>query len=56
MFSSVDLPQPEGPITATNSPSFTSNVTPFRAMVSISSVKKLFFRFSTFSIAIVVRF
>lgn len=43
---------------ATNSPSFTSNVTPFSAMVSrrISSVRKTFLRFSTFSIDITNRF
>lgn len=45
-----------GPMTATNSPSFTSNVTPFSAMVSISSVRKTFLRFSTFSIDITNRF
>ena len=37
-------------MTATNSPSSTSNDTPFRAMVSISSVRKTLRRFSTFSI------
>ena len=55
MFNKVDLPQPEGPMTATNSPSVTYNETPFNAMVSISSVKKLFFKFSTFNIPLVFK-
>ena len=35
MFSRVDLPQPEGPMMATNSPSLISNDTPLSAVVSI---------------------
>src|SRR3989344_4460476 len=35
---SVDLPEPEGPMIATNSPLFISNETLSRAFVSISSV------------------
>ena len=42
MLSSVDLPQPEGPMMATNSPSFTSKLTPFKAVVSTASVRKIF--------------
>ena len=37
IFSRVDLPQPEGPITATNSPRFTSMLMLFRAVVSTLS-------------------
>ncbi len=32
----VDLPEPEGPMMATNSPSFTEKVTPFKACVEAS--------------------
>ena len=53
MLSKVDLPQPEGPMMATNSPSLISNETPSNAMVSISmsSLRKTFLRFSTLIIA-----
>ena len=47
MFSSVDLPHPEGPIIATNSPSSTLNVTLSSAIVSTSSVRNDLLRFST---------
>ena len=47
MFNKVDLPQPEGPMMATNSPSLISNETPFNARVSMSSVRKIFTKFST---------
>ena len=47
MFSSVDLPQPEGPMMATNSPSLISKLTPFSAVVSISSVRKTLQRLDT---------
>lgn len=50
MFSSVDLPHPEGPIIATNSPSSTLNVTLSSAIVSTSSVRNDLLRFSTFII------
>ena len=36
MCMSVDLPEPEGPITATSSPSATSSVTPRRASTAVS--------------------
>ena len=55
MFNSVDLPQPDGPMTAMNSPSVTSNETLFRAMVSISSVRKLLLSSSTFNIAVIFK-
>ena len=41
MFSKVDLPHPLGPMMATNSPSFTSMLTPFSATVFTSSVRKV---------------
>ena len=47
MFISVDLPQPDGPMIATNSPSLISNVALSRAMVSTSSVRKILERFVT---------
>src|SRR5574344_516686 len=47
MLRSVDLPHPEGPMMATNSPSLISNDTPLRAVVSISSVLKTLLRFDT---------
>lgn len=40
MLSSVDLPQPEGPITATASPAPISSDTPFRATVSPYSLRR----------------
>src|SRR6187399_597887 len=39
MFSSVDLPQPEGPITATNSPASICRLTSLSACVSTSVVR-----------------
>ena len=36
MFISVDLPEPDAPIIATNSPLFTDNVTPRNACTSTS--------------------
>src|SRR6185503_9654931 len=39
MFSSVDLPHPDGPITATASPVRTSSVTPSSATVSLYSLR-----------------
>ena len=53
MLRSVDLPQPEGPMMATNSPSLTSNDTLSRAMVSTSSVRKVLHKSCTFIIAVV---
>ena len=38
-FRSVDLPQPDGPMIATNSPSATSRKMPSRAVVSTVSVR-----------------
>src|SRR5690606_16530120 len=42
MLSSVDFPQPDGPIIATNSPLFTCMFTLFSAVVSTSSVRNTF--------------
>ena len=53
IFSKVDLPQPEGPMMATNSPSLISNDTPLRAVVSISSVRKILERLDTLIIVLV---
>ncbi len=39
MLSSVDLPQPDGPMTATNSPLPSSRSTPSSAVVSSSVVR-----------------
>ena len=39
IFSSVDLPQPDGPIILRNSPLFTSRFTFSKAIVSISFVR-----------------
>ena len=50
MLSKVDLPQPDGPIMATNSPSSTVKDTLFKAIVSTSSVRNDLQRFSTFII------
>ena len=47
IFSSVDFPQPDGPMMATNSPSLISKETPLRAVVSISSVRKILERLVT---------
>lgn len=52
MFSKVDLPQPEGPIIATNSPCLISILTLFNAQVSTSSVRKTFCKFSVLIMAI----
>ena len=52
MLSSVDLPQPLGPMMATNSPSFTSMFTPLSAVVSTSSVRNTFVKFSVLSIIV----
>ena len=41
MFSSVDLPQPEGHMMATNYPSETSMLTLLRATVSTSVIRKI---------------
>ena len=46
MFSRVDLPQPDGPMMATNSPAFTSRFTSRSAHVSTSSVRNIFLMFS----------
>ena len=43
----ADLPQPEGPMMATNSPSLISKDTPLSAVVSISSVRKTLVRLDT---------
>src|SRR3954453_15144311 len=43
-FSSVVLPQPDGPTTQTNSPSSTPNVTSRRASVAFSSAPSVFAR------------
>src|SRR5574344_2186302 len=51
IFSNVDLPQPEGPMMATNSPSFTSILTPLSAIVSTSSVRKILVMFSVLIIS-----
>ena len=39
MFMNVDLPEPEGPMTATNSPGATSSETPSRARTSVSPIR-----------------
>lgn len=52
MLSKVDLPQPDGPIMATNSPSSTVKDTLFKAIVSTSSVRNDLQRFSTLSFLI----
>ena len=56
VLSKVDLPQPEGPMMATNSPLLISNETPSNAKVWIemSSLTKTFLRFSTLIIALIV--
>lgn len=45
MLRRVDLPQPEGPMIATNSPVWISKETLLRAIVSTRSVRKIFLRF-----------
>src|SRR5437588_749424 len=47
IFSRVDLPQPEGPTTATNSPSPTPNVVRSRAATAPSRVAYVFERLRT---------
>src|SRR2546421_7153938 len=47
MFINVDLPQPEGPTIATNSPSATEKLTPSTTGKAVPLETKLFFRFST---------
>src|SRR5690349_17373094 len=47
MFMSVDLPHPEGPTMATNSPSATEKLTPSITWSLPFGEGKLFFRFST---------
>ena len=49
-FKSVLLPEPEGPITATNSPFSTSKLTPARARVVTLPVAKIFVTRSTLRI------
>src|SRR3954451_21775043 len=50
-FSSVVLPQPDGPTTQTRSPSSTTNVTPRRASVAFSSAPYVFARCVSSSIS-----
>src|SRR5688572_24566509 len=50
MFSSVDLPQPEGPMIDTNSPLLILILISFSAVVSISSVRKALVTFCSDSI------
>ncbi len=38
MFMNVDFPEPEGPMTARNSPRSTCSVTPSRARTSVSPI------------------
>ena len=52
MFNNVDLPQPDGPMTATNSPSSTVSDTFFKVTVFTNSVLKTFPKLSTTSFAI----
>src|SRR5204863_9474547 len=47
MFRSVDLPQPDGPTIATNSPSATEKLTPSTTASATPSETKLFLRSST---------
>src|SRR5690606_18949984 len=47
MLSSVDLPQPDGPMTATNSPAEMRRLTSFSAAVSTSLVRKTLLRLSS---------
>ncbi len=53
MYSSVLLPEPEGPISATNSPALTSSVTPLTASISTSPHLNVFLRLSAAIIGIV---
>src|ERR1700677_3979 len=52
MLNKVDLPQPDGPITARNSPGATSNETSSRAVMSPSAVAKRITMSSTTRIAV----
>ena len=54
--SRVVLPQPEGPMIATNSPFFTSSETLFNAVVSTSSVRNTLLKFSIFIIRLKIEF
>ena len=51
MLNKVDLPQPDGPITARNSPGATSNDTSSSAVMPPSAVSKRMTRSSTVRIA-----
>src|SRR5690606_37487405 len=52
MFSNVDLPHPEGPMMATNSPSLISRLMLLRAVVSTSSVVYTFSRLTSLIMAV----
>src|SRR5574344_1345890 len=56
MFSKVDFPQPEGPMTLTNSPFSMLMLTFSRAVVSISCVRYTLFTPSSLIILIILRF
>src|SRR5688500_17088757 len=49
MFSKVDLPHPDGPMIARNSPAWMSSETPLRACVSTSLVRYVFDTLSSFN-------
>src|SRR5690606_7099979 len=56
IFSSVDLPHPEGPMMATNSPSLISRLMLFKAVVSTSSVVYTFSRLTSLIMAVLCLF
>ena len=56
MLNSVDLPQPDGPITATNSPSRTSMLVAARASTVPVAVTNRFATFSTLRIGALTAF
>ena len=56
MFSRVDLPQPDGPITATASPVRISSDTPSRAVVSPYSLRTLSSRTTQVSVVMAARY
>ena len=46
-FNNVDLPEPDSPIMATNSPLSTVNEMPFSAVVAFNPLPNVFFTFLT---------